>query len=392
MFTAPHIPPLRHWLRVTTTLVAVALLAWMIGTTGPARSAAAADESPGRTVHVELNIQEKTIPIMGMPMTAWTFNGTVPGPILRVHVGDTLEVVLNNTHNRIHSFHAHLDDYDLAYDGSSMTMPMPAMQHQTDDPMGAVGGEMPAFGDQAGPKAGMNPMGAYAPREDEDVARPGKTYTYRYAINHVGTFLYHCHVNEPKDHISKGLFGMIVAYPQGWSWQEQPPDPLNGNTKAWVTDSHGRRFYEDVLIVSTRNPVSESAKGMAAQGGVAGGPVYLGNYHAMDNPYIIGPVKTGTPMLIHVGNLGDNAYTWHPQGQHFYQLWQAWDPKSPWTTGKIDPGPFTPIVQLAHTSGVLPGQATPFLLTAGKPGFWMNHDHVIPHAQLGMMTFLHITA
>jgi FtsP/CotA-like multicopper oxidase with cupredoxin domain len=369
----------------------VALVVWVTGVAGPARSPAVAGGEPGRTVRVELTVQEKTVEIMGAPMTAWTFNGTVPGPVLRVHVGDTLEVVLKNTHNVIHSFHPHLSDYELAFDGSSMTMPMPVMQHQTDDPMGAAGGEVPGAGAQAGPKAGMNPIGPYAPRDDIDAARPGGEYTYRYRVDHVGTFLYHCHVNEPKDHISKGLFGMIVVYPEGWTWQEQPADPLNGNTKAWVTDAGGQRFYEDVLIISTRSPVSESAKGTVAQGGVAGGPIYLGNFHAMNDPYVIGPVKTGQPMLVHVGNLGDNTYTWHPQGHHHYRLWQAWNPADPMTAGKVTPGPFTPIAEFSHTSGVLPGEATPFVLTAGKPGFWMNHDHVVPHAQLGMLTFLNVT-
>lgn len=66
---------------------------------------------PPQTVRVDLN----TIELKGQlndktTYTYWTFNGKVPGPFLRVRVGDTLEVHLKNDQNSlmIHSvdFHA----------------------------------------------------------------------------------------------------------------------------------------------------------------------------------------------------------------------------------------------------------------------------------------------
>jgi nitrite reductase (NO-forming) len=45
----------------------------------------------------------------GTTYTYWTFNGRVPGPFLRVRVGDTVELTLRNreTSQMIHSIDLH---------------------------------------------------------------------------------------------------------------------------------------------------------------------------------------------------------------------------------------------------------------------------------------------
>ncbi|MBI2168411.1 MAG: multicopper oxidase domain-containing protein, partial [Actinobacteria bacterium] len=164
----------------------------------------------GETVRrVELTVAEKDFPVLGVPMTWWTYNGTVPGTTIRANVGDTVEIVLKNTHNLPHAIHTHFMDYDITSDGSSMTAPLPVVPHQEDDTVGAVGGVVPGVAGETGPAIGQNPIGPYEPRGDRDVAGPGKTYTYRYKLDEAGTSWYHCHVLEATDHISKGLYGFI---------------------------------------------------------------------------------------------------------------------------------------------------------------------------------------
>ncbi|MBI4728022.1 MAG: multicopper oxidase domain-containing protein [Acidobacteria bacterium] len=370
-----------------------ALLAITMSPTGTA-IAAKAKQVPGKTVRVKLNVVEKQITILGVPVTSWTYNGTVPGPTIRVHLGDTLEITLENTHNLPHAIHTHFEDYKISSDGSSMTAPLPVVPHQEDDVVATVGGKVPGVAGSAGPPVGVNPIGPYAPRKDSDVARPASTYTYRYKMIDVGTFWYHCHVFEATDHIEKGLFGLIIVYPRGWTYRELPPDPLNGNTKAWVTTDKGRRLFEDLVIISERNPAEDSALSLAAGGGASGGPIHLGNFRAWNDPYIIGPVKRGQEMLLHVANIGESVHVWHLHAHHFYRLWQTWHPdqvKPVWGPGSIDPVPFTPIAEEMHAMSISPGEIFPTLLRAGEPGFWFAHDHVVPQAYLGMVPWLLVT-
>src|SRR3990172_7969804 len=109
----------------------------------------------------------------GVVWNAWTYNGTVPGPTLRVRVGDLVRVHFTNNLDRIHSVHVHGLRYTIQNDGSQ-----------------AYPASMPA---------------------------PGETYTYTYEATRPGLFYYHCHSSDGGHtigyHIQKGLYGAIIVYP-----------------------------------------------------------------------------------------------------------------------------------------------------------------------------------
>ena len=144
-------------LRVTALLTALLMIGgFLVGWPRSARPPARAEE-PSKTVHVDLNIQEKVINVLGVPTTVWTYNGTIPGPIVRLHYGDTLEMTLHNTHNLPHTLHTHFMGYDMSSDGSSATAPFPFVPHQNDDAVSAgAGGLVPGIGNKPGPKVGAN--------------------------------------------------------------------------------------------------------------------------------------------------------------------------------------------------------------------------------------------
>src|SRR5581483_11654388 len=124
-------------LRATAILTALLMIGGcVVGWPRAARPPAKAAEA-SKVVHVDLNIQEKTMNILGVPTTVWTYNGTIPGPTIRVHYGDTLQITLHNTHNLPHTLHTHFMDYDIKDDGSSATAPFPFVPHQNDDAVGA---------------------------------------------------------------------------------------------------------------------------------------------------------------------------------------------------------------------------------------------------------------
>ena len=98
----------------------------------------------------------------------WTFNGKVPGPFLRVRVGDTVEVHMKN-----------------AADSS--------MIHSVD------------FHAATGPGGG-----AAATQTD-----PGHEKTVKFKALVPGLFVYHCATPMVAHHIANGMYGLILVEPEG---------------------------------------------------------------------------------------------------------------------------------------------------------------------------------
>ncbi len=100
---------------------------------------------------------------------AWTFNGSVPGPVLRVAKGDRLRVTLVNHLPEATSIHWHGIRVPNAEDGV----------------------------------AGIT----------QDAVGPGRSYVYEFIASDAGTFWYHSH-QDPYNQIPRGLFGALVVEPQ----------------------------------------------------------------------------------------------------------------------------------------------------------------------------------
>jgi nitrite reductase (NO-forming) len=103
----------------------------------------------------------------GQSYQYWTFNGTVPGPLIRVLVGDNVTVVLTNND--------------------------PSMTHSID--LHAV----------TGPGGGMM----------LSQTGPGQTTRFWFKALYPGLFVYHCATPLADWHIANGMYGMILVEPQG---------------------------------------------------------------------------------------------------------------------------------------------------------------------------------
>ncbi len=121
------------------------------------------------TVEITLTVKEVTAELAdGTTYDFWTFDGTVPGPMLRVMQGDTVELTLvNPTESKV--FH----NIDL---------------HAVNGPGGGA------------------PVTEIAPGES-------KTFIFK-ALN-TGAFVYHCAFAPPWHHIAQGMYGAIVVEPPG---------------------------------------------------------------------------------------------------------------------------------------------------------------------------------
>ena len=119
------------------------------------------------TVHdVDFPIIEKDMTVAdGFVVHVWTFGGTVPGPTLHVHLGDTVRVHLTNQTTMSHSIDFH----------ASQT----AMDHQMIE------------------------------------IKPGATFTYTFTADYAGVWMYHCGTAPALHHIANGMFGMVIVEPKG---------------------------------------------------------------------------------------------------------------------------------------------------------------------------------
>ena len=121
------------------------------------------------TVQVSLTAKEVVAELAdGTTYAFWTFGGTVPGPMVRVMEGDTVEFTLTND---LSSVNGHNIDF-----------------HAVNGPGGGA--------------------------EVTNVA-PGETATFTWKALHAGAFVYHCAFPPPMHHIAQGMYGAIVVEPVG---------------------------------------------------------------------------------------------------------------------------------------------------------------------------------
>ena len=123
--------------------------------------------APGATTHdVTFHVQEAVHEVApGVTQQAWTFNGQVPAPTLRGHVGDVFNVTVVNDGTMTHSIDFH------------------ASQVAPDVAMAAI--------------------------------PPGKSLRYQFKAEFSGIWMYHCGTAPAIEHIANGMFGAVIIDPPG---------------------------------------------------------------------------------------------------------------------------------------------------------------------------------
>lgn len=137
----------------------------------PSSAAPPVDRKHPETIQVGLEARSVTGLIAdGVGYKYWTYNGTVPGPMIRVRQGDTVELTLSN----------------------SLDSPL---THSIDSHA--------VTGPGGGGKVTQTP--------------PGGTSIFRFKALKSGAYVYHCASPMIPHHIANGLYGlMVVEPPQGW--------------------------------------------------------------------------------------------------------------------------------------------------------------------------------
>ncbi|HEX5385521.1 MAG TPA: multicopper oxidase domain-containing protein [Gemmatimonadales bacterium] len=124
--------------------------------------------APGKVKRIHMTVRETPVRIRpDLVVAAWTFDGDVPGPVVHVRQGDTVEFTLTNEGVIPHSmdFHAAQIDPKIAFR---------SVPH-------------------------------------------GQSVSYTFRPKYAGAFLYHCGTSPVLMHLGSGMFGAIIV---------DPPKPL----------------------------------------------------------------------------------------------------------------------------------------------------------------------
>jgi manganese oxidase len=148
---------------------------------------------PGRVRQYRIRAIDREIEVAkGVTFPAWTYNGTVPGPVIRATEDDLLRVTFTNAGSHPHTIHFH--------------------------------GIHPADMD-----------GVF------EVVGSGESFTYEFPARPYGMHLYHCHATPLKKHIHKGLYGAFIIDPPE---PRKPAQELVMVMNGYDTDGDGENnFY-----------------------------------------------------------------------------------------------------------------------------------------------------
>jgi nitrite reductase (NO-forming) len=132
-------------------------------------TAAAPSTQGGDMVNITLDVNEGRVGIApNVTYDAWMYGGSVPGPVLRVKQGQTVNFTLVNKGTIAHSLDFH---------------------------------------------AAQTP-----PNKNYVNVLPGKSLNYTWKANFPGVFMYHCGTPTVAHHMANGMYGAIIVDPAGgWS-------------------------------------------------------------------------------------------------------------------------------------------------------------------------------
>jgi len=124
------------------------------------------DPNPVKTLLVEAKDTELEV-AAGVKMNAWSFDGAVPGKVLHLRQGDTVDLTLRNSGSLGHSidFHAARTPWNINY----------------------------------------------------RTIAPGQELSFKWKADFPGVFVYHCGTGPVLQHIANGMYGAIVV---------DPPEPF----------------------------------------------------------------------------------------------------------------------------------------------------------------------
>ncbi|HWV85729.1 MAG TPA: multicopper oxidase domain-containing protein [Capillimicrobium sp.] len=222
-----------------------------------AAAVGAAAPAPAAVVPVELTARHATVQVApGVRMEAWTFNGTMPGPTIRVREGDVVQVTLRNA------------EPPRGHHGRPMW-------HSVD-----------FHAAQLAPNIGFAGVA------------PGQEKTFSFVASRPGVFMYHCGTAPMIEHIGMGMYGAIIVEPAAG---RPPAHEVTLVQSELYGRVHDRRLHGSAAAMRARRPKYVVFNGRAMR--------------YMSEPI---PVPVGEPVRIYLVDAGPSlASAFHVVGTIF---------------------------------------------------------------------------
>ena len=300
--------------------------------------------SETQTVEVELWVEEVVTEIEPDKKSwVWTFNGTVPGPMIRAMEGDTVVVTLHN--------------YPQSCEATFPKCNFPNEEPHNIDLHAAMG-----------------PGGGAAVTNVE----VGETRTFSFKAKRPGTFIYHCAgEGAPWEHVAYGMYGLILIEPKG-GLKSDASKPNKGVKEFYIGQSD---WYHDALSGGVHNLdpeiyILDEEKAFMEHPSLF---TFNGHKNALTDTNLFGKAiqtnqdETARFFFVTGGpNIGSN---WHIIGTIFDDVCK---------------GHFKDCERNEETVYVPPGSAAMFELSTPVPGTYFIVDHALFRVPKGALGFLNV--
>jgi nitrite reductase (NO-forming) len=235
---------------------------------------------PDPVKEIRLDTTHKIIEIApGVKFSAWTFGDQVPGPIVRVRVGDRVKFSMTNRSNE---------------PAPGVTFTAAPMMHSMDFHAAMV-----------------------SPQDKYRSIAPGQTISFEFTPNYPGVFMYHCGTPMVLEHIASGMYGMMIVEPrEGYPTKVDREYAIIQSEFYTKPDPQKRKVDGVPLYVLDGDRVRAKAPTYT---------VFNGRYNGMvDKPL---PAKPGERVRLFVMNVGpSNTSSFHAVGTIFDRVWLDGNP------------------------------------------------------------------
>lgn len=313
------------------------------------RLPAIAPLTPGnRTHHVRIDIVASEIEVApGVRYAAWTFGGSVPGPVLHVRQGDRVVFTMKNRSAE----HVAVTDpvtghTPLVADAAIEALQKPTrivapMHHSIDFHAATV-----------------------APNDKWRMVMPGQSITFEWVANYPGVFLYHCGVPPILLHMAMGQYGAVVVSPRdGYPTDaEVDREYVVLQSEFYLTPGEGEEALHviDFARAAEKRPTHVLFNGH--QSSLVTTPL-----HAVE----------GERVRLYVHNVGpSDTSSFHVVGAIFDRVFYEGNPRNEWF------GMQTVLL------GASNGAVVEFI--APEPGDYIMVDHEFADAQLGAVGYIKV--
>lgn len=262
----------------------------------------------------------------GKTITAWGYNGQIPGPEIRVQEGDKIRVVFTNKLPKATTIHWHGITVPYTQDG--------------------------------------------VPGVSQEAIKPGETFTYEFTANPAGTRFYHAHGASHADEAQQLDMGLSGAFIIEGKKEVKADKDITLILDEWQTGSPNGASH-NMAMMGSHN---------AGQSGQSG--------HSMNyNLFTINgqsfpdaaPIRVQKGERVKLRLINAGTSTIHPMHLHGHSF------KVVATDGNVVPDS----AQLTKdTIMVGPGERYDIEFVADNEGVWLFHCHELHHADGGMVTTL----